>query len=450
MSLKGSATAGMCCTYRVMLLSHSSPLDEMYVVRFNESSIAISQLSCILAVRKTPRLLKMGLPTFARRLSSLPVELVHQVLDDLTYIKVLRLAAFNDTYLNACILSHSKCRAALRSAHGLTEAIALFNMYQEILASQFLNISPPPNSYLHQYVSFRLLLRPYLHEQILALLKGAEGRLSLLSNYLENPFSTFQDLWDSLSSSSNIAFLRNCWTLFEEAEKKLNIHKSQQLKLAADLLEKHPGKLYLKEPMDPSQGPPRQNTTHIVNRFRGDAEKILRDGVLVGRFSTNWIFRMDNIPLVPYDRYLALFLETIKKHPPPPPLRSIGGSTVSRPSLGNIGSNDKNRVVMNYYPEKIAADMNTVMNGLEYIHTSPIHSNHQPELQPRERTNIHFNHLGGGTERFAYKHPPRFLTATRNYYDIKFYGLGPHDDREYEWLQAFMRVVTWMGDGNTE
>jgi hypothetical protein len=307
----------------------------------------------------------MGLPTFARRLSTLPVELVHQVLDDLTYIKVLRLATFNDPYLNACILSHSKCRAALRSAHGLTEAIALFNMYQEILASQFLNISPPPHSNLHQYVSFRLLLRPYLHEQILALLKGAKGRLCLLTSYLENPFATFQDLWDSLSSSSNITFLRHCWTVFEEAEKKLNLHKSQQLKLAADLLEKHPGKLYLKEPMDPSQGPPRQNTAHIVNRLRGDAEKILRDGVLVRRFSANWIFRMDNIPLVPYDRYLALVLETAKKHPPPP-LRSLGGSTVSRPSLGNIGSDGNNRVMMSYYPGDIAADMNTVMKGLEY------------------------------------------------------------------------------------
>jgi hypothetical protein len=103
--------------------------------------------------------------------------------------------------------------------------------------------------------------------------------------------------------------------LVKAAKLKLNASKARQLTIAADLMSEYPEKLLLKKPGDPSQGH-RNNLVHIEHRFRKCVEKISRDRK-IQHPSISWCYPgIDTIELVPYNRFLWTFLESLEKHPP--------------------------------------------------------------------------------------------------------------------------------------
>ncbi|THV50663.1 hypothetical protein BGAL_0141g00130 [Botrytis galanthina] len=89
------------------------------------------------------------------------------------------------------------------------------------------------------------------------------------------------------------------------------------------------------------------------------------------------------------------------------------------------------------YPEKIAASLRVVLKGLMYIYTEP------PLTIPR----IQWESLGDEDSSEKW---PRFFVDKGIYEHLHFQypcankKIKPYDEREYEWLAAFVEVVTWI------
>jgi len=128
-------------------------------------------------------------------------------------------------------------------------------------------------------------------------------------------------------SQPDNANYRERWTWMLSTKTAINNAKSKQLRLAADLLETEAGRKILKRTLNPSQSCPRQNTTHIVERLREDAEKVLNDRIAIGRYHAKYHWATPHPPLVPYDRYVRFFFHTIQKYPP---VTGLSGWTETR------------------------------------------------------------------------------------------------------------------------
>jgi hypothetical protein len=114
----------------------------------------------------------------------------------------------------------------------------------------------------------------------------------------------------------NLEALKARWDWIKETKLALNIAKAEQLNKVADIIATYPGKIRLKKPLDPSQDGPRPNTQHIVNNFRGAARRVLKDRKTNHENRVRCRKGVDCIELVPYDKYLWFFLETIRDYPP--------------------------------------------------------------------------------------------------------------------------------------
>jgi hypothetical protein len=92
------------------------------------------------------------------------------------------------------------------------------------------------------------------------------------------------------------------------------------------------------------------------------------------------------------------------------------------------------------YPKEIATSIKVVQDGLMYVYTgSPL------LVVPRIRWESTV------AEAFEGKRPVFFIHTGGHAYDLpnnvhRCVGgrVKPHDEREYEWLKAFLKVVTWM------
>lgn len=138
---------------------------------------------------------------------------------------------------------------------------------------------------------------------------------SALPEVILSPYASgrLPELWHD-----RCADFRARWEWFENAIRKINKAKADQQRVLAELMSESPYKYMLKKTLDPSQDGPRPNTAHISNNFRSRAEKIMRN-TKITRFE-HWgpkacFSGVDLIEMVPYDRYLQLFMTFMKQHP---------------------------------------------------------------------------------------------------------------------------------------
>lgn len=232
------------------------------------------------------------------------------------------------------------------------------------------------------------------------------------------------------------------WNWMRDAKEALNAEKALHWTRAADLISAYPGKLKLKKPKDPGQGAPRPNTAHIANGLRQTARKISNDRIILYDYNKS-CGGAGELILVPYDRYLRLFLENLTRR------HSIDGEINANTfNFENISLHDKksatDEAIVTPYecPEDIAASLKVVMAGLFHVYTgSPL------RIVPRIDWTPNLTSDGMNIVQ-----SPRFIAA-----DIKPAGMhlcpvkrrAPHDAQELDWLEAFMKVVTWM-ENNTE
>ena len=272
----------------------------------------------------------------------------------------------------------------------------------------------------------------------------ADLDLSALDLALLRPYAS--DNYPRISNDIYVS-LPLQWTWILRAKTELNRVKSQQWLRMADVITKYPGKIMLKKPLDPSQGGPRPNVKHIADHMVAYAAKALKDHKIHHEDIRKCRPGIDLIELIPYDRYLWLFLETMEKHPidndnpgddvssGTKPLFDADGTTTIPDSTGESDANTTFT-----YPEDIFKGIEVVMDGLMYLYTgspllmvpridwSPARGPYNPEGMPV----FYINRKG---------HEPGLAASSHR---CPVFKRKPHNEREYQWLEAFLKVVTWM------
>lgn len=176
--------------------------------------------------------------------------------------------------------------------------------------------------------------------------------------------------------------------------------RAHQLEVVAELISQSPGKTILKRRLDPSQDAPRPNVDHISRQLRAAAVKSSRNPkiphlMVIPKCGEG----VETIELVPYDRYLWLFLKGMDKHPPGNTVDSSASTLMQR---WNDTKKEATRSKLNEsffsmedlrkelsqmetkgetkgeswpkmydYPKNIAEDLDVVLKGLMYVYTGP-------------------------------------------------------------------------------
>lgn len=227
------------------------------------------------------------------------------------------------------------------------------------------------------------------------------------------------------------------WNWIKAAKEALNTQKALHWTRAADLISANPGKLVLKKPRDPGQGVPRPNTEHIANGLRYTAKKVLKDHQILYNYNRS-CGGDDGLILVPYDRYLWLLLKHLTRRDAVDNELNANISNFKKTSLhAEKSATDEAVMISSEYPDDIAASLKVVMAGLFHVYTgSPLRIVPRIDWTP--------NLTSGG---FNLVQRPRFIindTKSAGVHVCSVKRKAPHDVQELDWLEAFLKVVTWM------
>ncbi|QSZ37674.1 hypothetical protein DSL72_008773 [Monilinia vaccinii-corymbosi] len=396
------------------------------------------------------------LPVVVRNLQKLPREIVHQVLNDLPVIKVLSILSWKIVFLDQCVMSHIYYGRIFSSQDGISMALKHYTLYREICwfhrwppadTGAASNFASSGQSLSMEWGPLDLIIAT-MRRTIRAGLDIEFYDLDLLGKHARNPRPSTTNM--RAEGAEQPLNLHSCWIYWnwiKESKRELNEIKSKQLRSSARLVEKYPR--VLKRPLDPSQGAPRPNTTHLVANLEAHAMRSLRDRNLYHHWHNNWCIPGTHmVELVPYDRYLWLLLETLDKHPFEDRANELedGLAKVSLQNQeqginpGHIARPPVSGDALNtfQYPEEVADGLETVLRGLMYIYTEP------PLVVPRIR-------WPPETNESSPEKRPKFFVGRRGHENTPQIEhrcvnkhIKPHDQREYEWLAAFLKVVTWI------
>ncbi|KAM3065866.1 hypothetical protein ACMFMG_009911 [Clarireedia jacksonii] len=399
-------------------------------------------------------------PILIQFLPKLPRELVHKVVDDLPIIKVLRILCYKIDYLNECVLTHLHYRKLFSSSQDISLVVAYFCLFRE---TRLFTRSPlaPPHSLLAQILgphistSLRDIIE-ILQTGVIAIrscLDNSRLDLDLLTKYERFPPPLLVDPFANATQWLQHAW--NYWQWVKDAKLNLNARKADQLKLATNLVERYPH--MVKQAMDPREDVTVCNASHVASQLRARTGKILRDRRLTNGCPGSLKAPSYLIELVPQNQYLWLLLDTLEKHPFY--MESSGlEDSFQRMALEPQSlylTLDKVPLLVTaerkesdfQYPEEIAGQMRTVLEGLVYIYAEDDVTVPRIQWEPDvlDLGSNHSSKAGG-------KRWPRFLVEKNTQYPgmpsvreiATAQKLKPLDGREYEWLESFLKTVTWM------
>ncbi|KAF4632656.1 hypothetical protein G7Y89_g5478 [Cudoniella acicularis] len=376
-----------------------------------------------------------------RNLSRLPPETIHQIIDDLPIVNVLKILSHNDAYLNDCILSHIGYQKILPSLVEAADMTEYFILHREIC--QFLNKalageqSPCGSSYMYQtYAKASRHSRDNLQENLRNGFKNQINATVGLNDVQKAILAPYGPQQYPIVLGDSYQNLVTLWKWTKSAILNINAVKAQQRNKIADLISKYPGKIMLKKPQDPSQAGPRFNTEHISKWFRDAAKRSLQNRKIPKKGTGRCYHALELIELIPYDRCLWSFLGTLERYPPENPELDF------TEEFQKMSLDGKEKLLKTYkYPEEIAAKLKVVMDGLMYVYTrSPLLVIPRIRWPTKEEVGVPL-----------YKKPFFFVDTTPHDRDgsdeaHQCFGrrIRPHDEREYEWLEGFLEVLAWM------
>ena len=387
-------------------------------------------------------------PLWMRHLSNTPPEIVHQILTDLPLIKIFQILSYKIPFLDNCILTHLQLKKLFTSRTALDDILNCFTLYREIC--DYLNRSP--SKVYPSLLSLNFSLQPFqdivnptpwgqgkrqihlddLRKQMLDVI-NKEIDLSPLALELLAPHNATPYSLVLLNLGDDVEHLRTRWNWIKEAKTKLNQAKARQLALAADLFCQYPGKLMLKKPLDPSQDGPRPNVRHIENYLRQRAKRVLADRKFKGPFRGKCCPGIDLIELIPYDRYLMSFLDTLERFP----VDHEGVEGKLKSTFIDEGTKKPEEDHEPFqYPENIATNIEIVLDGLMYVYTQyPLMV---PRVQLPSAESVNKEPV------FCVQTKPHSLYLSPHLHRCLARKVMLHDEREYEWLKAFLAAVDWM------
>ncbi|KAK4194043.1 hypothetical protein QBC40DRAFT_291474 [Triangularia verruculosa] len=215
---------------------------------------------------------------------------------------------------------------------------------------------------------------------------------------------------------------------YAAAQLRVNTVKSQQLEALATLYARHHSRL--KMPLAPQS--PRQNTNHIPQQLTMIAEFIPKiiDLDRCNQPTTSkhghCRFRYPHACLIPYDWCLRLWTKVIETHPSLLSIKEQIGSIAPKtpsPPAGIFRCLQISSQGLNQYYEK---------NTLDGVKEAEIPCSSRIEM-------VH------GVQVFSVKEKPLIFPQQRSPHGARPMIL-PIDDREMEWLEAFLTAVEWMED----
>ncbi|KAF8346591.1 hypothetical protein F5887DRAFT_959883 [Amanita rubescens] len=327
-----------------------------------------------------------------KRLSSLPVEVVHKILTDIQLVRILHILCVHDEpYVEACVASHYDIGKVL-PAERLSKIKQFFMLYLDIIR-------------LHRHPA---LDRPHIAplECDAQTFAGKGGSADSVISYQYDPFH--EALQPHASGpipslyqvdATDVGSLRHMFEALNGAEQAMNKKKSDQLKRLAQMMIEYP--LSLKMLSDRSQEV-RRNDQHRIDQLMVLSERMLHGQILDQSFVATRYFAMRGLFVVPYDRLLRGFLKVLKRYP-----------------------EDKHE----YPPEMV-----TVMQGMRQIYV-------RSEAGRYMRT----KYTRYGEEGACGLRQPQFNNDyARNTFENVNERIQPLDERELTWLEGFLSVCRHM------
>jgi hypothetical protein len=256
-------------------------------------------------------------PSLVRKLVALPVELVHQILTDLPVSSVLHLANYDDPYyIDDIILSHQHLRKLFPSKSQLSLAKSYYRLYDAIFrplrwrtTTNYAYSTTPTTELSHYHHLLRNLAWPIRRALSDTTVPLALFSPTLYSQAALRPLLRADDGYRSLDT---LSLLQERWMAIQAAQQTLNALRASQLRVLADLMETY--RPMLKQSSDPSQE--RRHGGNFIHRLRLHANQTSKLPVFNCRTRTKKTFTGNGwLPIVPYDRYLRLFLKVTLRYP---------------------------------------------------------------------------------------------------------------------------------------
>ncbi|KAL6720788.1 hypothetical protein ACLMJK_002713 [Lecanora helva] len=465
--------------------------------------------------------------TATQRLSILPREIVHQILDYLPLISVLQSASCQEasSYFDLCLIGHPQYKHIFPDHHRLTEIRDLFIIFYILLTSLDMTIplegvlsaSGPDfrdNPIMERRVEhflgapvFRTLnslphIRRLSLNTVASKFKNAHLRsfgpqdFRLLhdnefENFALNPTARkFKKARLRSFVPMNLRLLCDQWHSLKVLESTINEMWASEIDKMASIYEAFPKLLKLSS--NPSQDA-RSNAEHVHKGLRATARSVRFNDWSTQRLRGRQYFKYHLMPLVPFDWCLRLFVRKLHEDP-----KAVGlnGSMIQ-------AANSKNtkKPASFEYPLTVIEDIKTVLAGIGYVYTTaepgttdappkvlrtkftphftpfqrpytvdgtvneqqnrqvcPLHWRPENLCQPvlsNRRAASADNCWNPSHEHPIFTSPPcrslqkkigDEIAATKIVANAEptWERLMPYDEREFEWLEAFLRVVTFL------
>lgn len=362
-------------------------------------------------------------------LAQLPTELALEIINDLRLWDVIKLMLRDNPRINSYLLAHGRCRALLgHDAETLTKTREQIRDHLEFAAKRNLNLCMLHDAFYARSLS-NSLDKPVADWQVIysvhwrVFLKIPVSFDGLLRPYAKSP-----DALTKLTIFSSLEEYKQYWDTMADAKSVLDRKCSDQLSLAATLLEENPD--ILKRTTDPDQKR-RPNTQHVVSRMRQVA------GIIQRRKAQDFrrveYFRYDFFPIIPFDRALEYLLYMIEKHRMSASDQIPAGSQ-HPPAMANLAQAVVDGMAY-FYPPRPAKRLTfcPINNKGDVLRTM----NTPWSIKPEDK--VRWGHVD------AVMFTPSMDTHLPAWYRVReFDAHEPHSAREEVWVKAFVELYRYL------
>ncbi|OJD14622.1 hypothetical protein AJ78_05052 [Emergomyces pasteurianus Ep9510] len=405
-----------------------------------------------------------------RMMTTIPLELVHQILEDLTICNILLLTSHNNPVLDERIFSYLIYKTLLETQGEFSTLKTYFEVYCDIHTSIGLpkcpSTSPLATSISTREPRLEYLMR-YMRSEIFNLLKVSATSLSVLEPFTNRKLN-------NVTPFGSISDTQCYWHTLRDVHGQLNGIKARQVRRIADIFETYPDLVY--QTSDPRKVPV-ANVGHIVRRLRIDAEKTSRARVLRTRsYAVNlpsaWLFWPNLLPVMPLDKAMKLFVTGMQEYPPSlvelesaSNLPQVDNELEDRMRLLSLNSKMDDEVELptrtriypsasssnaarpnHRYPKSNLQDIYTTIKGLAYVYMPPAVRDisatvNLPRTRDTPSSSPSAARFPGG---FSLLDSYQDILDTSTISRLKGARGIPHDERELEWLEALLRCCRYL------
>ena len=407
-------------------------------------------------------------------LDRLPFEVLHQIIDDLPLLTILdlslklgRISSERPCRFDQAVLNHLRYQHVFKDLSELQEVRSVWSLYHAIWQSTCLRRPGRERAKRHHHLSELMMfcrtssissplpdgqeLWDEIHRRIIEILSSVnvKRKIEALQGYADStvPDVTYIKLWSAYYETILPHHLHNeprrarnpawpsravsaqDWESIHESERHLVTLRSKQLLRMADMIEKHPEMLKLAS--DPSQEP-RRNIHHVVMGLRHRAKKALNVRFLSDDAKGSAYLKYEHFGLVPFDKDLEKLIQIIGSQPYLETLEDDPTGTV--------------RVVtvpfFNHRFEIDNDDIECVLDGLSSVYPKPLFRTYQNRIKRVAYTGP----FSCGKPVFLCPPVPhdKLFNPDKKSYDSRDTLVLPHDEKEFEWLEAFLKSCDYL------